>query len=631
MPKSRRGRSSSAPPAAAGISLSRLLLFVGGLCALVAIIGLLGTFGLSSSGAGKHSGTPSPANPSPAAVLASRYPIKHVVIIDKENRSFDNIFGQFPGADGATHAQISTGKTVKLGHTPDHTLLDVGHAGDAAALAMNNGRMNKFNLLAGALQDGSDIADSQLAPADVSAYFAYAHHYTLEDHFFSTIAGPSFPNHLVTVAGTSDNVIDNPRGQTHHAWGCDSGPYAVVNAVDPNTGRAYLTKPCFNNRTIVDELQAAHVSWKYYAPGLFQPGYIWSALDAIKHIRYSSLWKTDVISDKRFVTDARAGRLPAVSWLVTDPQHSEHPPYSTCIGQNWTIRQINAVMQGKDWNSTMIVLTWDDFGGFYDHVPPPKLNYISLGPRVPTVIISPYARAGTVDHHAYDFTSILKYIEDDFRLQPLTAYDRRAASIGSSLNYRQKPVAPLVQTRLTCPAADYNIRTNVSGTYLKFNNYSFSKEMLLRIKGGDIVTLLIGPSTPVRMRNGEPAGLGDFQPGDHILATGRPDQQRALTYGAGRMTDTDLQIFGPQRGIIADVGQRGDLLTLTFGNTTLLADVGRKTRIEGTNGKRLAFNALDTGDTVQVEGVLNRRLDEMTTTRRITLIQAPRVKGRPAP
>jgi hypothetical protein len=248
MPNSQRRRSPSGPPPSNPISLRMLLIGVGVLLVLVAVIGVLGTLGGSNSANGPNA-TATPTSPS---AVAARFPIKHIVIIDKENRSFDNIFGRYPGADGATHAVISTGKTVKLGRTPDHTLLDVGHAGDAAALAMNNGRMNKFNLLPGAFQDGADIADSELAPSEVPIYYAYAKHFTLEDHMFSTIAGPSFPNHLVTVAATSDNIIDNPRGQTHHAWGCDSGRYSVVDAVDPNTGRSYLTKPCFNLKTIND-------------------------------------------------------------------------------------------------------------------------------------------------------------------------------------------------------------------------------------------------------------------------------------------------------------------------------------------------------------------------------------------
>jgi phospholipase C len=112
-------------------------------------------------------------------------------------------------------------------------------------------------------------------------------------------------------------------------------------------------------------------------------------LDAIKHIRFGPLWKTNVVRDTTFIKDVQSGHLPQVSWLVTNALESDHPPASICLGENWTVRQINAVMKSRYWKDTAIFLTWDDFGGFYDHVAPPHLDYISLGPRVPTIVISP--------------------------------------------------------------------------------------------------------------------------------------------------------------------------------------------------------------------------------------------------
>src|SRR5947209_59845 len=215
---------------------------------VIACVGYLhaGTTSSTVSAAGP-SGTSTPGTPRPSPTATShapRYPIQHIVIIDKENRSFDEMFGLFPRADGATTAELASGKVIRLGHTPDHTLLDVGHAGDAAAFAVDDGRMDRFNQLPGAIQNGRDIADSQLRQSDVPNYWRLAGHYTLDDHFFSTILGPSFPNHLVTIAAGSNNTDDNPRGQTFHAWGCDGGRYPVVTAIDPATGRTYLTKPC---------------------------------------------------------------------------------------------------------------------------------------------------------------------------------------------------------------------------------------------------------------------------------------------------------------------------------------------------------------------------------------------------
>src|SRR5947209_1307340 len=256
---------------------------------------LAGYAGLSAWRTGQaHAGTT-------ALPAEARYPIQHIVIIDKENHSFDNLFGLFPGADGTDVAHLSDGTTTPLLHTPDHTLLDIGHAGDAAAFATDQGKMDRFGQLPGAVQDGLNIANSQYREADIPAYWDLARHYALDDHFFATILGPSFPNHLVTIAATSANSFDNPRGQTAHAWGCDGGKYSLVDAADPSTGKVYQTRPCFDIPTLADTFQKAHVSWTYYAPGQNRSGYTWSSFDAIRRVRYSSLWHTNVVSDSRFI------------------------------------------------------------------------------------------------------------------------------------------------------------------------------------------------------------------------------------------------------------------------------------------------------------------------------------------
>jgi phospholipase C len=183
-----------------------------------------------------------PRSKASRATKRSRYPIDHIIIIDRENHSFDNLFGRFPGSDGATTAELPNGRTIDLGHTPDHAIPDIGHAGDSAAFAADGGRMDRFSDLPGAIQNGKDIADSQYYQSDIPDYWSYASNFALDDHFFATIMGPSFPNHLVTIAASSANTIDNPCDNTHHAWGCDSGPFTVVPAVDAKTGRPYLAR-----------------------------------------------------------------------------------------------------------------------------------------------------------------------------------------------------------------------------------------------------------------------------------------------------------------------------------------------------------------------------------------------------
>ena len=182
-----------------------------------------------------------------------------------------------------------------------------------------------------------------------------------------------------------------------------------------------------------------------------ESGYRWSALDAIDHIRNTSLWTDHVVPTAQFVDDATNGRLPAVSWLVVNADRSEHPPASVCVGENWTVQQLNAVMQGPDWNSTAIFLTWDDFGGFYDHVPPPKVDNFVFGPRVPLLIISPYARQGFISHTFYEFSSVLKFIEERFGLKPLTKRDSEANDMLDSFDFDQRPLPPLILKQRQCP------------------------------------------------------------------------------------------------------------------------------------------------------------------------------------
>jgi phospholipase C len=157
-----------------------------------------------------------------------------------------------------------------------------------------------------------------------------------------------------------------------------------------------------------------------------------------------------VVPDTQFVADALSGNLPAVSWLVTG-HANDHPGGSVCRGENWTVQQLNAVMKGPGWNSTVVFLTWDDFGGFYDHVPPPSTGNYSLGPRVPLIIISPYAKKGYISHTQYDFSSFLKFVETRFHLPTLTADDKRANDMLDSLDFSAEPQATLFLQEHACP------------------------------------------------------------------------------------------------------------------------------------------------------------------------------------
>ena len=372
--------------------------------------------------------------------------IKHIVFLVKENRTFDNYFGTFPGADGATEGMIHTGEIIPLSRQPDKLTHDIDHSFQGAVRAINGGAMNQFDLISG----GADLSGySQYLEEDIPNYFAYARYFTLADSMFSSLTGPSFPNHLYTVGAQSGGAINNPGGGI---WGCDAAPTARVQVMD-DTGHMSQVYPCFDFTTLADRLEEAGISWKYYAPGKGQSGFIWSSFQAINHIRNSPLWDENVVDPSNFEIDALNGNLPALSWIVIGSGLSEHPPASTCQGENWTVQQLNAVMQGPDWNSTVVFLTWDDFGGFYDHVPPPTVDRFGFGPRVPLIVISPFAKHHHISHTVYEYSSLLKFAEKRFRLQSLTDRDLFANDVLDSFDFDRRPLRPLVLQQRVCPAA----------------------------------------------------------------------------------------------------------------------------------------------------------------------------------
>jgi phospholipase C len=395
--------------------------------------------------------------PSARTLNAYRTKIQHIVFIIKENRTFDTYFGTFPGADGATSGIISSGQRIPLRHAPDRMPRDIGHDWEDARRAIDDGRMDRFDLVREGNVGNDFLSMSQFIDADIPNYWNYAEHFALADHMFSSLAGPSFPNHLYTVASQAGGAISNVDAPE---WGCDSNERARVTVIGP-AGGVTREFPCFDLPTVADSLEAARVSWRYYAPVQGERGYIWSALDAIRHIRQGPLWQDRVLSFSRFVQDATAGALPAVSWLIPDFDVSEHPTVnafagttltvSACTGENWTVQQINAIMQGPAWPTTAIVLTWDDFGGFYDHVPPPTVDEFGLGPRVPLIVISPYVKEGTISHTVYEFSSVLQLIEMRYKLKALSRRDVEANSLLDMFDFDQPPAAPLILPLRRCP------------------------------------------------------------------------------------------------------------------------------------------------------------------------------------
>jgi phospholipase C len=565
-------------------------------------------------------------------------PIQHIVLLVRENRSFDQMFGRMPGVDGAKTGTLPNGHTVKLGRAPDHTILDIAHSGAAAAKAIDYGKMDKFPLLPGAIQNGRDESLTEFYPAQIPDYWKYAQRFTIDDHFFSTIIGPSFPNHLITVAGTSFHTDGNPQSNRRNSWGCDAGKFSYVAAVNPKSGERYAVRPCFNAITLADELQSADISWKYYAPPAFHSGYIWSTLDAFRRIRYSPLWREDVLPSHDFVKDVRNGSLPTVSWLVTNQAQSDHPPFSVCVGQNWVVKELNALMRSPMWKHTVVFLTWDDFGGFYDHVPPPRLKPISLGPRVPDIVISPYARRHYVDHREYDFASILRYIENSFGLRPMAYYDQHARSIRPDLDYQQKPIKPVILKPAHCPAGAYSRTRGFFATVVSVLKGAKQSVLLVHTKRvRSPIEYVMPPTAPIQASDKKRIPLSALHRGDNVLAIGHPNANRALDYYGTKVIDYSVvprketgtvQVVAPlsrrRIEVVLRTGDGGTQVVRLMSHTPVFSQI--RSNRHASKWVKVGPRAIQDGNFVRLKVLLDTNTNQVV---RVTTVRIPAAYGTP--
>jgi len=434
----------------------------------------------TSSDAGGHPSTPASTRLSslPAFVVQNgttsrndegqielaRQKIKHVVFIVKENRTFDHMFGTFPGADGATEGRTCDGTVVPLRRAHDHTP-EVDHSFAAGLIGIDGGRMDCFDHLRGGEQLHSYV---QYQKGQIPNYWAYARHFVLADRFFSSVYGPTGIEHMWTIAGQSDRFVDHERpGQlgTGDREYCDDRAeraYAFRQMTSRESDQAYALEeradvaelarrfweerwPCFDIKILPDLLQQHGVSWRYY-----RGDSRWvDPLRWIRHVRFGPMWN-ERVPESRFLPDLAAGQLPAVSWLIPPRAVSDHPPFSICKGENWTVQVLNALQRSPDWGSTAVVLTWDDFGGLYDHVPPPHVDLYGLGPRVPAIIISPWARPGYIEDGTLEFSSVLKTIEELYGLPSLGSRDARATDLLDAFDFRMRPNPPLILHGRNC-------------------------------------------------------------------------------------------------------------------------------------------------------------------------------------
>jgi phospholipase C len=369
--------------------------------------------------------------------------IQHVVILIQENRSFDNFFATFPGADGTTRGKIHTGAIVALAKRNLLDSHDLPHSYYNFLTDYDKGKLDGFDV--SATEQGTPALQpyQYVDPAQVVVYWTLAKRYVLTDHMFTTQGSDSFTAHQDLIAGgteigSNESIVDTPSASP---WGCDAPPGTYTSLVSRSGAPAWGKGPfpCFTYATLAELLDRKNVTWRYYATF---PKTNWNAFEAIRSIRYGSRWSKNVSTPQKAIfNDISDGTLAAVSWVIPTADYSDHPGEPRDYGPDWIGSVVNAIGESGYWKSTAIFIVWDDWGGFYDHVPPRRLSFGGLGFRVPAIVVSPYARAGYVAHQEFEFGSILRFIENTWNLGRLGTSDTRATSIGSVFNFSQKPRA----------------------------------------------------------------------------------------------------------------------------------------------------------------------------------------------
>jgi len=375
--------------------------------------------------------------------------IEHVVYIVQENRSFDNLFQGYPGADTVSSGKISTGKSVKLlpdsladKYVIDHSLVGMISACDGTGtLPGTDCRMDGFNR---EFTEGGPkkIAYPQyvyVPHSESKPYFDMAHEWVLADRMFQSQLDESFVAHQYVIAAQAKSAVNLPNLK----WGCENGDQDhFVSTITSERTVGPSISPCFNYATLGDELDRAHLSWRFYAStyGDNYAGGEWSGYQAVRHIRHGPDWSNIITPNWQFILDVRAGHLANFTWITPVCSDSDHGNCGGGFGPSWVSALVDTIGKSKFWDSTAIFVQWDDWGGTYDHVPPPYEDYDGLGFRVPLLVISPYAKQNYVSHVQYETASVLRFAEDLWGLDRLAAADRRATSPATDcFDFSQKP------------------------------------------------------------------------------------------------------------------------------------------------------------------------------------------------
>jgi phospholipase C len=349
----------------------------------------------------------------------------------QENRSFDDLFQGYPGADTSSSGEDSRGHTIALAPIPLDAGYDIDHSSVAFFRACNGTtgtpgtrcRMNGFDKEhLSCFQPCPRHAQYGYVPHSQSKlYFKMAHRYVLADRMFTSHLDLSYVSHQYMIAGQANHAVDYPS----RAWGCIRSRNVIGTLTD---ARAYGPNipVCQNYKTLGDELDAAGLTWRLYSASRSSQ---WLAYRSIHHVRYGQDWNRNVIgSSAQLIADVARGELAEVTWVTPTCKNSDHGACGSATGPEWVSDVVNAIGESPFWSSTAIFVMWDEWGGWYDHVKPPYVDFDGLGFRVPLLVISPFAKRGYVSHVRYEHGSILKFIEDRFGLARLSASDSRANS-----------------------------------------------------------------------------------------------------------------------------------------------------------------------------------------------------------
>jgi phospholipase C len=376
--------------------------------------------------------------------------IEHVVIIVQENRTFDNLFDGFPGANTQSYGYNEKGQKITLQPVGLAITWDIDHYSGSFFAACNGTgsypgtdcRMNGFDqeeYTCGSNCPNANPPYSYVPKSETEPYWAMARQYVLADEMFaSNFDMSSFVSHQYIIEAQAMSAVNDPIA----AWGCEGGTTDTIATVTQERDvHGPAIQPCFTTNSLGAELDNAGLTWKYYTSKIGKSGGEWSAYQANSGVYYGPDWKKNVITPQTtFFTDVTDGNLPAVSWITPTCANSDHAGCDSDTGPSWVASLVNAIGSSKYWDSTAIFIFWDDPGGWFDHVAPEKVDYDGLGFRVPMIIISAYALKGVVSHVHYEHGSILKFIETRWSLPTLSASDARATSPAPyAFNFEQAP------------------------------------------------------------------------------------------------------------------------------------------------------------------------------------------------